>query len=309
MKNVKIFVAFELSEKLKKIAENIVGRSRIVYLDELSVEHYNDIEIMVVRSWEIAKKYVNLFPNLKYIQHIYAGTDNINRSEVPRKVTILSNSGANSIGVAEHALALLLAASKYIVFRDSEMRKGSFPQKLQSILLNNKRGLILGTGHVGREIARRLKCFNVYLIGVNRSGNNPELLFDEIVKVSELHRVLPIADFCIVALPLTESTEKLIGRNELRLMKRNAILVNVGRGKVIDEDALYEHLVENRDFIAALDVWWKYPKTNEKFEQRHDFSKLPNVIMTPHCAGVYENYEEDLITHAMQNILCIIDQD
>lgn len=304
--NKRIFIAFHLSEKLKSIAERIISRDEIIYLEEFSEQFSSNIEVMVVRSWQIAKNYIRLLPNLKYIQHIYAGIDNINLSEVPKNVSILSNSGANSIGVAEHALALLLAASKYITIRDSEMRDGLFIQKRESILLHGKKALIIGTGNVGKEIARRLRCFNVYLIGVNRSGKNPENLFDKIVKITELSEVLPIADFCIIALPLTPSTEKLIGKRELDLMKKNAILVNVGRGKIIDENALYEHLLNNREFIAALDVWWRYPKENELFAQNYDFSKLQNVIMTPHCAGVYENYEEDLIVHALSNIRRIL---
>ena len=303
----KILIAYPLEEKLKKIVEEIIPKDMVIYYEEIDKKSFEDVEIMLVRSWKLARDIVKKLPKLKYIQHIFAGVDRVKKEEIPEGVILLSNSGANARGVAEHALSLLLAAAKKITWRDREMRAGNFPQTTESLLIKNKTAVILGTGNIGKELSKMLRCLSVRVIGVNRSGKNPENLFHEIYTVDELKKALAMGDFCIIALPLTPETENLIGEEELSAMKKNAILVNVGRGKIINEEALYNHLLENKNFIAAIDVWWKYPKEGEKFQQNCDFSSLDNVIMTPHCAGVYENYEIDLLKHALENIKHILE--
>lgn len=302
----KILIAYPMEEKFRRIVEEILPKDIIIYYEDMDKKSLEDVEIVLVRSWRIARDIIHKLPKLKYIQYLFAGVDRIKTEEIPKGVVLLSNSGANARGVAEHALSLLLAATKRITYRDREMRIGNFPQTSESLLITNKIAVILGTGNIGREIAKMLRCLSVRVIGVNKSGRNPDNLFHEIYTIDKLKKVLAIADFCIIALPLTPETENLIDEEKLSVMKKNAILVNVGRGKIINERALYNHLRKNKSFIAALDVWWKYPKQGEKFQQNCDFASLDNVIMSPHCAGVYENYEIDLLKHALENIKLIL---
>ena len=302
----KILIAYPMEEKFRRIVEEILPKDIIIYYEDMDKKSLEDVEIVLVRSWRIARDIIHKLPKLKYIQYLFAGVDRIKTEEIPKGVVLLSNSGANARGVAEHALSLLLTAAKKITWRDREMRIGNFPQTSESLLLTNKIAVILGTGNIGREIAKMLRCLSVKVIGVNKSGRNPDNLFHEIYTIDKLKKVLAIADFCIIALPLTPETENLIDEEKLSVMKKNAILVNVGRGKIINERALYNHLRKNKSFIAALDVWWKYPKQGEKFQQNCDFASLDNVIMSPHCAGVYENYEIDLLKHALENIKLIL---
>ncbi len=302
----KILIAYPMEEKFRRIVEEILPKDIIIYYEDMDKKSLEDVEIVLVRSWRIARDIIHKLPKLKYIQYLFAGVDRIKTEEIPKGVVLLSNSGANARGVAEHALSLLLTAAKKITWRDREMRIGNFPQTSESLLLTNKIAVILGTGNIGREIAKMLRCLSVRVIGVNKSGRNPDNLFHEIYTIDKLKKVLAIADFCIIALPLTPETENLIDEEKLSVMKKNAILVNVGRGKIINERALYNHLRKNKSFIAALDVWWKYPKQGEKFQQNCDFASLDNVIMSPHCAGVYENYEIDLLKHALENIKLIL---
>ncbi len=302
----KILIAYPMEEKFRRIVEEILPKDIIIYYEDMDKKSLENVEIVLVRSWRIARDIIHKLPKLKYIQYLFAGVDRIKTEEIPKGVVLLSNSGANARGVAEHALSLLLTAAKKITWRDREMRIGNFPQTSESLLLTNKIAVILGTGNIGREIAKMLRCLSVKVIGVNKSGRNPDNLFHEIYTIDKLKKVLAIADFCIIALPLTPETENLIDEEKLSVMKKNAILVNVGRGKIINERALYNHLRKNKSFIAALDVWWKYPKQGEKFQQNCDFASLDNVIMSPHCAGVYENYEIDLLKHALENIKLIL---
>ncbi|RKZ01695.1 MAG: hydroxyacid dehydrogenase [Candidatus Hydrothermota bacterium] len=231
----------------------------------------------------VTPELLSKLPNLKVIQTITAGTDHIDRSILPLDVVVLSGSGANSDYIAEHVFALMLAAAKNIVFHTDAMRNGEFHQEVFAKPLRDTTLLIVGLGSIGCEVAKRAKCFGMKVVGVNRSGI-ARCEVDSVFKSDKLLELLPQADFIVISVALTPETKGLIGEKELAAMKDDAVLVNVSRGKVIDEAALYRHLVNHPNFKVGLDVWWRYPKENEKFAQHFPIEKLPNVIMTPHIA-------------------------
>ena len=139
---------------------------------------------------------------------------------------------------------------------------------------------LLGTGDIGQETVRRLKGFApASLIGVNRSGRNPDGLFDRIVKSKELDQILPNTDILIISLPGTAETYHMIGEEQLKLLPDDAIIINVGRGNVIDQAALEKELRGGRLF-AGLDVYEKEP-----LPQDDTLWDCPRLILTPHVAG------------------------
>ncbi len=267
-------------------------------LKNADIEFIKSAEIALVFHWKEFEKQLPQMKNLRMIQSLTAGVDHFNFSVIPDDVVVCSNSGANADGVAEHAVALVMAAAKKIVWRDRQMRDGKFPQMEESILIKGKNMLVVGLGHVGQRCASIFRCMGANVFGVNRTG---KCALEGIVveKIDHLEDLLPKMDIVILALPLTKDTRNLFDKNKFSIMKDSAIFVNVARGKIVVEKDLYEHLVNNPRFIAALDVWWKY---DEEFHQNYPFEKLQNVILSPHCAGSYEGWFESLLRSAVENI-------
>ena len=257
-------------------------------------------EVLIVFHFRDVKDVIPRMKNLRLIQTLTAGTDHIDFSVIPEGVRVQSNAGANARGVAEHGLALVLSAMKRIPWRGREMRKGNFPQLIESRLLNGKKALIIGFGHIGQELGRMLSCLGVRVSAINRSGSyEGDVKVERMGTLKELDEMLKNADIVIITLPLTPETRGLIDRRRLKLMKKDALLLNISRGKIIVEKDLYEHLKENPDFMAAIDVWWHYGK---EFKQEYPFGALSNIILSPHCAGTYEGWFEDMVRGAGERV-------
>jgi phosphoglycerate dehydrogenase-like enzyme len=162
---------------------------------------------------------------------------------------------------------------------------------------------VIGYGEIGRAVARLGKAFQMRVWATRASATEPYQEDGvEILPAAELHKVLAASDQLVLTLPLTDATEKLIGETELRTMKRNAYLVNVGRGKVIDEPVLGQALREGWIAGAGLDVFASRPldKDSPLFE-------LPNVLLTPHISGTSVGYEEGLIDLFCENLERFLD--
>ena len=209
---------------------------------------------------------------------------------------------------AEMAMALLLAAAKWVVPFDRRFRRHlwspPFPGTGNGILLAGKTALIVGYGRVGRRIGNACRGLGMKVIAIRRTvdRNAPEYVFP----LSELSRLLSMANVLLICVPHTAATEGLIGGAELERLPRDAILVNVARGLIVDEAALYEALKQRRLFGAGLDVWYQYPSADEREADspvppsRFPFHALDNVVMMPHRAGWSEETESLRIEHLAQ---------
>ncbi len=308
MKKVTLVLLRNLSEEDKNYIREKIGKyTEIYFLDDIEPDHpkIRDAEIAIVSMarGEKTRKILSNAKNLRYIQTLVAGVDNLPFTELPRNVVIASNAGANAEEVAEFAVALTLTAAKKIVLFDKEMRRGIWRSDTPH-LIRDSVIMILGYGKIGREVAKRLRPFKPKkIIGVNRRGFKDDYI-DEVIKPNMLDKVIGEVDILISALPLTKDTRGFINKNLLDKMKKDAILVNVGRGPVIDEEALYKHLRENPEFTAALDVWWRYPsRRGEETFQNYPFHELENIVMTPHMAGAWKGFRRKLLSHALENVL------
>jgi phosphoglycerate dehydrogenase-like enzyme len=263
-----------------------------------------DIDVAIVSAGrrEETRMYLKKMKNLKFLQTLSAGVDHLPFRDIPIKTVIASNSGANSEEVAEYAVSLLLTAVKNIHLNDRSLRKQVWNVHIPR-LIKGSRVLIWGYGSIGREIAKRLKPFKCMIYGVNRSGKADEYV-EYVYTPDEIGNILPKMNYIILALPLTKETRGIVNKNILSLMRKDAVLVNIGRGGLIVEEDLYSHLVENPEFTAAIDVWWRYPKKRgEKYEFKYPFYKLSNIIMTPHVAGYWKKFRRKLLQHALENVL------
>ena len=291
----------------KIISREISELANVVYLHDIPKEkiksYLESVDVILTGSGlDLGREILALTKNLKMIQTLSAGADYIPFDSIPEHVIICTNSGANAPAVAEHVFGLILLATKKILYHHENMRKGVWKRREYGDMLRGKILGIIGFGSIGREVARIAKCLGMIVYGINRSGKT-DVPVDFIGTPEDMDFVLKNSDIILISVPLNKYTANLIGSYELSLMKSDAILVNVSRGKVIDQKALYEHLKRNEQFIACLDVWWKYPKKGgEICFQDYPFHKLHNVIMTPHIAGFAKNIRNTVIIKALENI-------
>jgi len=296
------------TERRAAVARKSAGAFESVILEDLPPEKRDD-------AWATADVVVSMgFPRefppefreearkVRMIQSLVAGVDHFPFERFPPSAIVCSNAGAYSISVAEHAMALLLAAAKDIVARTDEIRRGIFNQTVENKGLADSTALILGFGGIGSEIARRCKAFDMHVVGVARSRPSKGIA-DAVGTMEDLPQYLPEADAVFLALPLTRATQGLVDRRFLTSMKEDAILVNIARGKLIVEDDLFEHLKARPRFRAALDTWWTYPDTREGRPFHRPFQDLPNIVMTPHVAPFVPGQRGRAMEAAVDNLL------
>jgi phosphoglycerate dehydrogenase-like enzyme len=215
-----------------------------------------------------------------------AGTDGIDFTALPTGCTVCNVYG-HQWGVAEHAFLLMMALHKNLFALDAALRKGDWtPQRPYLPELRGRSLLILGLGHIGQELVRWGQFLGMKLTVLTRTPGKARAETSGDVAVGRLQDLgahLPAADFVIVAIPAAPGTIDLIGEKEFQQMKPGAFIINVGRGPVINEDALYHALKTRRIAGAGLDVWYQYPAAGQnRLPARQPFQELDNVIMTPH---------------------------
>lgn len=228
-------------------------------------------------DWSNARK-------VRFLQTLTAGLDDVSFGRIPTRVTVAGNSGAFAAAMAEHTVAMVLALAKRLMAAHAELVAGTFDQSTPSRSLAGLTAVILGYGGIGRAVARLLRPFGVRIVGVNRSGKGDDAV-DQMLRIGELGTALRQAGILVVSLPLTRATAGLLGARELAWMPRDAILVNVARGEIIDQDALYERLVAEPAFLVGIDAWWVEPFRHGSFELAHPFLQLPNLLGSPHNSG------------------------
>lgn len=230
---------------------------------------------------ELASEEIALLASAALVQFMPAGIDFVPIGDLPPGVTVASNSGAYSAPMAEHAAAMVLAAAKRLLPEHAALARGAFNQQAPNRMLAGMVCGILGFGGIGRATARLMRAFGMRIHAVNRSGAASEAA-DWIGPPERLDEFLAACDVLVISTPLTRSTVGLIGARELGLMKPDAILVNLARGEIIDEAALFAHLQANPRFTACIDAWWVEPVRHGAFRMDHPFTTLPNVIGSPH---------------------------
>jgi phosphoglycerate dehydrogenase-like enzyme len=252
------------------------------------------------RELEGADEFASL-RSTRLVQLLSAGVDEVPLSRIPEEVPVASNAGAYAAPMAEHVLAMALALAKHLPQRHASLEAGVFDQSANREI----RGSIvcvLGFGGIGRSSARLFEAMGARIRVVTRSRIEEEWV-EWAGAVDDLRTGLSTADIVIVSLPLTRATRGLLGARELSTMKPDAILINVARGPIVDEGALYHHLVEHPTFQAGLDVWWDEPLHGEPFAPRLPFLELPNVLGSPHNSGITRSSLAEAARRAAANVL------
>jgi D-3-phosphoglycerate dehydrogenase len=215
------------------------------------------------------------------------GVDNVDvKAATRRGILVMNTPAANIISAAEHTMALMMSLARNVVWADASLKKGEWKRsKFTGFELNGKTLGIVGIGRVGGEVAKRAKSFQMKLIGYD-PYIPPEVAVKLGVRLMPLEEVIEEADVITIHAALTPSTHHLISKDLIAKMKPNAIILNVARGELIDEDALYEALKDKKIAGAALDVFTKEPPTGSKL------LTLDNIVVTPHLGASTKEAQE-----------------
>lgn len=264
-------------------------------------------EFQVLINGKPSLEQMQVSPNLHTLIIPYAGVPLTTRTLLADFPGIkVFNLHHNAAPTAEMTIALLMAAAKFLVPIDRTFRESNWTPRYQtnpSLLLEGKCALILGFGHIGQRVGRFCQALGMEVIGVRRNTAAPLLpnLQAEVHPSQALDQLLPRANALIITLPITSETEGWIGAKQLAAMVPGGILVNVGRGPIVDQTALYKALQGGALSAAGLDVWYNYPGTEEERRDTppadHPFHELDNIVMSPHRGGGSRDTERLRMEH------------
>jgi phosphoglycerate dehydrogenase-like enzyme len=264
-------------------------------------ERAPEMDVLVVSGlWR--NELLEAAPKLRFIQSIGAGTDQFPRDLLrQRGIRLASAQGVNERAVSEHAMALILALARQLhLARDNQAKaewRGMISDRTKrEDELQGKTLVIVGLGRIGTRLARLARAFDIRVIGVKRSPQ-PVAKVDRLVTPDRLAEVLPEADFVALTSPLTPETEGLIGAAELAAMRPQSYMINVARGRVVDEPALIDALERGVIAGAGLDTFY-----DEPLPPSSPLWRMPQVLITPHTAGETRRYEENVIDILLDNL-------
>jgi phosphoglycerate dehydrogenase-like enzyme len=273
------------------------------------VSRLSDVDVLV--SLAFTREMGAAARRLKLLQVPGAGLDRIDRSAMPAGAW-LANVYGHEVGIAEYVIGAMLTLTRGFGRIDAALRRGAWesqwgvgaPPPPPWPELAGKTLAILGYGRIGRALARRARAFDMDVCAIRRDvsqSSTDDLAF--LGGPDALGEVVRRADYLAVTLSLNETTRGLLGERELAMMKPTAVLINVARAEILDEDALYRALAERRIAGAALDVWYRYPKdAGPTLPARRPFHELANVLMTPHVSGWTEGMLAARATLIAENI-------
>ena len=248
-----------------------------------------DADIIVTNIWRADYPPA---PRVRLVQSVATGIELIDQAALP-KGTAICNAFGHETAIAEYVVMTMLALHHRLFEIAGDFRAHSSwrPSWVQSGAPHGEiRGTtlgIVGLGRVGHEVATRAAAFGCRILASNRRPRPAGHGIERVYPLSALDEMLPLCDTVAICAALGPETEGLFDARRLGLMKPTAFLINIARGTIVDEDALYAALRDRRIAGAAIDVWWQYPSAAEpqRRPSRHPFHELSNVIMTPHCSG------------------------
>ena len=260
----------------------------LVFWDELGPnEKYEKLAVadaLMTATYKVDDALLNQAPHVKIVQKVGVGTDNIDPAAAAKYGIEVSNvPGGNANGVAELTIGLVLDLYHKISLLDRETRAGSWGMwkyRNCSWEMKNRVHGIVGFGHIGKRVAELSKAFGTKLVYYNRTKMPAAVEKQYDVVYRELADLLGEADIVSIHLPLSSETRNLFDAEKLALMKPSAVLINVGRGNVVNEQALYKALTDGKLYGAGIDVW-----ADEPVYPDNPLLSLSNVVATPHVGG------------------------
>lgn len=298
----KVLVAQKIPEEAIDVLK---GVAEVVFSKEGDIEGFKDllksaVAVILGSSIKFTSDLMKLAPELKVISRTGAGVDNVDIDAATKKnIIILNTPEANSVTVAEHTVALILAISKQLLCLDGELRKGNFKTVRRLYLpvdINGKILGLIGCGRIARLVAKKcMNAFDMKIIGYDPYINSK---LDGIEMVKKIEEIFKKSDFISLHVPFNDSTKGLVNERLLSLMKPTAYLINTARGGIVDEKALYGKLKNKEISGAAFDVFKPEPP-----EATNKLLELSNIILTPHSAALTKECTVRVAVEAATGVL------
>lgn len=272
-----------LESEKELILSSVEKEDRVLFFDnEEELLKSGECENIEVILGEPEHSTIHSMKKLRWIQMSWAGANKYTSApDFPKNITLTSASGAYGCVISEYIVSGILALIRNLFPYRAQMEAGGWSQIESDDTLEGKRVLILGTGNIGQETAKKLKCFGCYTVGICRSFREKQMYFDEMYTIDSVDTQLQSADVVVIALPGTAETAGMFDAEKIGKMKKSAILVNVGRGFIVDTDALTSALQEGFLRGAVLDV-----TDPEPLPEKHPLRFMGNVVLTPHISGI-----------------------
>lgn len=298
MDNNTVLVLSNPTEPQLRLLQNLPDETGIAVGDSVQAFENMASEATVIFSWSIAGQLLRdvfaMCPHVRWVHSRSAGLDGVLFPEmIESPVPLTNGSGVFSPSLGEFALGAILHFAKDFRRMIRNQEAGRWEQFDITEIAGQTVGIV-GYGDIGRAVATRCRAMGMRVLGLRRSGApvyNVDPLVDRVYTPSGLLEMIPQCDYVVVAAPLTPETKGLVGPAAFAAMKPEAVVINVGRGPVIDEAAMVEALSTGRIRGAALDVFDKEP-----LPEGHALYSLQNVLLSPHCA----DHTPDWLDRAMQ---------
>jgi phosphoglycerate dehydrogenase-like enzyme len=273
--------------------ENLIGSTHSIELLDDDLSEPNSIERFEQADVVVGIRLNAQMPRLRRLKLYHApaaGTDAIDTSLLPAGSS-LCNCFGHEQAIAEYVFAALLSRHVPLARADADLRQQRWtywagaPNALRTELGAQTLGIV-GLGHIGSTLAQRARAFGMRVHGCNRSKRQTDAV-DQIWPLDRLPEFMASVDAAVITLPLTEDTRSLVDHRALAALRPHAVLINVGRGPVVDEQALFNALQSRQIGGAVIDTWYQYPGPGQTSgaPSRLDFASLDNVLMTPHMSG------------------------
>jgi phosphoglycerate dehydrogenase-like enzyme len=294
-----ILVAVPVDEGHKKRLREASKGNPIVYIDKENATK-ELVENADVIFGNVDPKLLVYAKKLKLLQLLTAGTDGY-VGALPEGATLCNTTGAFSLAISEHLLAMLLMLLKRLhQYRDNQ-NKALWRDMGNVRSVEDLTVLVLGMGDIGGAFAKKVKALGAYVIGVRRKNAEKPPYADEVyagLSDEELDKLIPRADVIALAMPNTGETRGIMDKSRISIMKKNAILLNVGRGNAVDTEALTD-AVERYDILCGLDV-----TDPEPLDETHKLWRMENALITPHVSGFFhlKQTHDNMVSIAAQNI-------
>ncbi len=256
--------------------------------------------VLLWNTKELKPHELTLIGDAKLLQAMTAGVDFLQFSALPAGLPVAGNGGAYAEPMAEHALAMALAAAKRLLVEHAALDRREFNQHTPNRMLHGGVCGIFGFGGIGVATARLMRAIGMTVHAINRRGQT-DADVDWIAGVDQFDTLLATSDVLLISAPLTRATWHIFDATALARMKPDAILINLARGELIDEAALFAHLQATPTFTACIDAWWVEPVRHGRFAMDHPFTTLPNVMGSPHNSASVPAWRIIALQRAVEN--------
>ena len=279
MKKIETMVlALPLRDEHKERIRKLLPETELIFNEFLKAEEA-DVHRADVILGNVKQAYIQGAEKLKWVQLCSAGTDGY-IPVLPKDALLTNASGVYGSAIGEFMLAMLMSVQKNLQYYGKNQVEHNWAKAADVKTFENSTCLVLGLGDLGGNFAKRVKALGSYVIGVRRTKADKPVYVDELYQPDALRELLPRADIVAMTLPQTPDTAKIMNEETISLMKPGSILVNVGRGSAVDQDALIKALESGHLAGAAIDVMEPEPLPAD-----HPLWDAKNLLITPHISG------------------------